>query len=222
MAITFTQKLYPLVGQNVEGLKNNIDSEIFNDDGDMKYNDWSVLSMKPVFFTNATLHNNLTSVNTVAESDHVKINHVFADGGEFMLKHCLMTGWHQVDMPDDIETVDVSSNYTWFTGDQSVSIQMYKIDGSEGDGFGSGNARGMVAMGEWMHTRRNMQIEVSDVSNAHYQEWLTHYKAAITAGKCSAALLHESDPDHVNVEPWAYNVDEASIFETMREEAPAE
>lgn len=222
MAITFTQKLYPLVGQSVDGLKANIDNEVFNDDGDMKYNDWSVLSLKPAFFTNASIHNNLTSVNTVAESDHVKINHVFADGGEFMLKHCLMTGWHNHTMPDDVEMSDVSSNYTWFTSEQSLAIQVYKIDGTDGDGFTSGNARGMVEMGEYMHRRRKMQIEVSDVTNAHYQEWLTHYKAAIAASKCSKSLLHESDPDHADDPAWAYDIDEASIFETMREEAPAE
>ena len=215
MAITFTQKLYPLVGQPVAGLKANIDNEIFNDDGDMKYNDWSVLSLKPAFFTNATIHNNLVSVNTVEESDHVKIN-------QFMLKHCLMTGWHHNEMTDDVEMSDVSSNYTWFTSEQSIQIQVYKIDGSEGDGFGSGNSRGMVEMGEYMHRRRKMQIEVSDVDNAHYQEWLTHYKAAIAAGKCSKSLLHESDPDHADDAEWAYDIDEASIFETMREEAPAE
>ena len=49
MAITFTQKLYPLVGQPVESLKNLIDSEIFDDNGKMKYNDWSVLSKTSVF-----------------------------------------------------------------------------------------------------------------------------------------------------------------------------
>jgi hypothetical protein len=212
MAITFTQKLYPLVGQPVEGLKSIIDAEIFNDDGKMKYNDWSVLSMKPAFFTETVIHNNLTSVNTVQESDHVKINHVFADGGEFLLKHCLMTGWHQHDMPDDVEMTDVSSNYTWFTSEQSLSIQMYKIDGTDGDGFGSGNDRGMVAMGEFMHRRRKLQIEVSDVDNPHYQEWLTHYKAAIAAGKCSKSLLHESDPDHADEPAWAYDVDLASEY----------
>jgi hypothetical protein len=221
MAITFTEKLYPLVNQSVEGLKVNIDNEIFNDDGNMKFNDWSVLSLKPGYFTNTVINNNLVSVNTVQEDDHVKINHVFADGGEFMLKHCLMTGWHNQNMPDDVEIVDVSSNYTWFDSEQSLSIQMYNIDESAGDHV-SGNSRGMVEMGEYMHTRRNMQIEVSDVNNAHYQEWLTHYKAAITAGKCSKSLLHESDPDHANDAPWAYDVDIASLFETMREEAPTE
>lgn len=212
MAITFTQKLYPLVGQPVESLKNLIDSEIFDENSKMKYNDWSVLSMKPQFFQNATIHNNLTSVNTVQESDHVKINHVFADGGEHMLKHILWTGWHQHDMPDDISMLDVSSDYTWLGTDESISIQSYHIDGTDGETTQSGNARGMVEMGEYMHRRRNMQIEVSDVNNTHYQAWLTHYKAAITAGKCSKSLLHESDPDHANDPAWAYDADEASVF----------
>ena len=123
-----------------------------------------------------------------------------------------MTGWHQHDMPDDVAMTDASSNYTWFTSEQSLSIQMYKIDGTDGDGFGSGNDRGMVAMGEHMHRRRKMQIEVSDVDNAHYQEWLTHYKAAIAAGKCSKSLLHESDPDHADDPAWAYDVDLASAY----------
>jgi len=211
MAITFTQKLYPLVGQPVGSLKNLIDSEIFDDNDRMVYNDWSVLSLKPQFFQNATIHNNLISVNTVQETDHVKINHVFADGGEFMLKHMLMTGWHQHDMPDDITMTDVSSDFTWLADDQSIQIQIYNIDGTDGT-CESGNARGMVAMGEFMHTRRKMQIEVSDVNNTHYQTWLTHYKAAITAGKCSKSLLHESDPDHADDPAWAYDIDAASAF----------
>jgi hypothetical protein len=211
MAITFTQKLYPLVGQPVESLKNLIDSEIFDENSKMKYNDWSVLSLKPQFFQNATIHNNLTSVNTVQESDHVKINHVFADGGEFMLKHILMTGWHQSDMPDDVSYTDVSSDFTWLDAEQTIHIGIYNIDGSDGDSV-SGNSRGMVSMGEYMHRRRNMQIEVSDVSNSHYQTWLTHYKAAITAGKCSKSLLHQSDPDHADDAEWAYDVDLASQF----------
>lgn len=223
MAFTFTQKLYPVTNQSLGDFYNTVNSGIFDENDIMRAVPmYSLLTCKPVWFKNSTLNNGLLTLSVSQESDHVAINHVFADGGEFMIEHILKSTWFSTEcgQTNDVTTVDVTSDYPWLPEGNTISISLYNFDGSEGD-YNLNNYSCALHTAKELRHIHNMEIVVSDAAQEDYASWLTYYKDKITNNSLEKALLHDADTDYSDTgASWAYDATAGAL--ELPESAPAE